>query len=260
MSRKVSLQGRAGAALIVLLASTASTAAAQTNSSSGTWSMTFPNLQNKGTVVLADLPSPATYQICRNRLNGAGSKELYVYVDDRPLRSNGVSVAAPSRAATSSAPFNNYSLDEGSCLIVSGQKLALRYSGSVIDVNASVNGRFSRLSPDLTPITAPIISAWSMAFGGQGGAQFHDVVLVENVPGTYRVCITNAEVQPTTGYTNLGIEVDGALVRFGAEPVPARFGTCTDVKGSRIVMRQLSWSTGLNYYIVTGSLSLLNPG
>ena len=230
-------------ALAFCLASVVAQAQPQTpeETKNGRWTMQgrWVNDSTYGTLI-ADLPRPEVYKVCRSKMVGqasVGTSELYVYVDDRRL--------------------DNYSLDHGSCVIARGKKFALRYDGSDVSLEHLLNGPYERLEEETFEYVSYAHSSfWTMSWVREE-TQHHEVVLVKDVAGDYRVCIDKIEAQlqdGQPGWLALAVKVDEQFLTSFGDTVPYRQGNCVDVRASTITVRMKSWSPYMSYFFAEGSL------
>lgn len=211
----------------------------QTN---GYWALNHRWIQTSGETeygtLIVNLPKSEIYRICRkkgDRQSGVGTKELYVYIDDKELI--------------------NYSLDHGSCLIGRGRKFALRYSGPDINSSHVLTGRYTRLAESsLESIIYEPVMRWSMSWV-RGETDHHDVALIKDVIGEYRICTNSiaAELDTgTPGSVSLLFEVDGTLLKSYQNNVVYREDNCVDIAASNVKAKMGPRSPGLSRFFVEG--------
>ena len=209
--------------------------------SGGRWSMNgrWVNNSEYGTVV-AELPDEHIYQICRTKMvgqAGVGTRELRVYVNDQLLP--------------------DYSLDHGSCVIARGRKFALRYRGPAVSVQNVLVGHYTPLDEvTFEGIAYARSSFWTMSWVADE-TQHHDVILIRDVAGEYRICLDNTQAQLTNGqpgFVALRLIVDGRSVQSFGSAVNYRHGNCVDVVASNIHVEMDSWSPSMSYFLVEGTL------
>ena len=219
------------------------------NVRSGDWSLGPRWIQTDGATeygaVIADHPESRLYQLCRTGTStaGTGSSELDVYINTQ-LETG----------------IRSYSLDIGSCILTPASKLAVRYDGADARVTRVLFGTFAELVPEtLAPFGYQQISRWTLQWD-RGVVNPHSVVLVNGIEGHYQICFNGGEVSPTgtterPNFVTLRMQVDGAYIRAFGSMVAYAANTCTNVSGSRIVIEPNTFSPGLNFYKLQGTIS-----
>lgn len=122
----------------------------------------------------------------------------------------------------------------------------------------SLSGVYERLAEkQLDASEFDEISRWSMNYV-RNETNHHEVALVKDLKGTYRVCLTGFEGSEENGvfhWVAVRVNVDGiAVPGFNGNVASYRHGNCVDVTGSTISIAMNSWSPGLQYFHLEGSL------
>lgn len=171
-----------------------------------------------GAVLIADLKTPATYQVCRDQFQNEP--------DDQALTvlATGASVSAP--------PGTRVGLPRYSCALITGAKIVLQASGTP---NRRINGFFRPL--DLPPFKGAL--QWSAYVHTPAAPKVTTPILAGAAERRVRVCQPPIvpELPPAAWRKERRIFRDGAAVTAaGSAPAGFAMGGCVDLEAKSLTI------------------------